>query len=110
MIPGEYKWWESPGDTEPLGIQFSFEDLEVWRDGFGVFHIYLKMTMKWEDRRLFSSNMTREVIEIPDEGIVWVPRIETNWILDTTCSFGKYLKLLKNGSLSLSYELQAKKR
>ena len=110
VVPGEYKWWEPPGDTKPLEIRFCFEDLDVWRDELGFFHVSTKLTMQWEDRRLFSSNMTKEVIDIPAEGVVWVPRLETNWKQDTSCRNKKDLKLFKNGSLSLSYELQAKKR
>ena len=110
LVPANYKWWEPPEDVDPIKITLFLEDSEFWKDELGFFQIFMKMRIMWKDRRLFTSNMTRKAIQLPVDGSVWVPKLETNWISEKPCSFGKSLQLFQNGSLTLSYDVHAKKR
>ena len=110
IVPKNYKWWDSPRDIDPVIISFHIQDLDFWGDEKGFFHLYMKMTIMWEDFRLFTSNMTEESVDFPVDGGIWTPKMEANWIAEKTCSLQKTLEGFQNNSLALTHSFHVQRR
>ena len=110
LVPEHYRWWEAPEDIHPVTISIIVQQFDMWIDNDEFFNIFMKIEASWEDFRLTTSNMTRNILNAPSAADIWTPILMTNWIKEKTCSPWKSLKVYRNNSLVLTQDLQVKRR
>ena len=110
LVPENYRWWEAPEDIHPVTISIIVQQFDLWIDNNEFFNIFMKIEASWEDFRLTTSNMTRNILNAPSDAGIWTPILMTNWIKEKTCSPWKSLKVYRNNSLVLTQDLQVKRR